>query len=589
LPTGSRDRNSHGSAASRLGLTALAIVCAGASLWLPETWYRPLPPVDPLPAPPVSGWFLLRVFLAIDALVLFVLAFRTPAWSPLPTDARIGQRESVGTARSAPPWLWLCIITVLGLVLRVIALDSDLWLDEVSPLLLYGDASPWQIVTSYISGNNHLLNTLLVKAVIAIAGESEWSVRVPAVLFGVASIPLLYAVARQGLGSTAAGLSASLLLATSYHHVFFSQNARGYTALVFFALAASALLARGLAQDRRRDWIAYIACVVLGMSSLLVFGFVLAGHALVGIAAVVAVRRRGGAAWPLARRMAVVFAAGTWLALHVYVVTLPGIYVYVRSTYVDPSVGFAPVSSELAREVLRALSTGYGRGALIALIPAAILGVAGVRRLFARNPLLLAALAAPLAVQFVVVAGLGLLILPRTFLHALPLALLVLTAAIESVVEWTGTALRRRGVRTGSSDVWTVAVTMVIAAAGAVALARYYQVPKQPYRAALAHAAALTRPDGVIVVAHNARGGALYYAPRLGPASERVRYAYEDADVAAAIADTGGRPVAIVTTFPRALRLDQPDLDRRLRDGWRIEREFAATINDGEVLIWIPK
>ena len=42
-------------------------------------------------------------------------------------------------------WL-LAAVTLLALVLRVIALDSDLWLDELTPIRAYRDASAWQVM-----------------------------------------------------------------------------------------------------------------------------------------------------------------------------------------------------------------------------------------------------------------------------------------------------------------------------------------------------------------------------------------------------------------------------------------------------------
>jgi hypothetical protein len=42
----------------------------------------------------------------------------------------------------------------------------------------------------------------------------------------------------------------------------------------------------------------------------------------------------------------------------------------------------------------------------------------------------------------------------------------------------------------------------------------------------------------------------------------------------------------IVTTFPRALRADLPDIAERIERGWRPRRRFAATIGDGDITVW---
>ena len=65
----------------------------------------------------------------------------------------------------------LAAITALALALRLIGVNSDLWLDEITTVQIYSQASLLHIIASYTSTNNHLLNTLLVKLAVAWAGE----------------------------------------------------------------------------------------------------------------------------------------------------------------------------------------------------------------------------------------------------------------------------------------------------------------------------------------------------------------------------------------------------------------------------------
>ena len=46
-------------------------------------------------------------------------------------------------------------------------------------------------------------------------------------------------------------------MATSYHHIWFSQNARGYTMIGFFALASTWLLLKAGETRRPRDYALY--------------------------------------------------------------------------------------------------------------------------------------------------------------------------------------------------------------------------------------------------------------------------------------------------------------------------------------------
>src|SRR5690606_19936697 len=69
--------------------------------------------------------------------------------------------------------------------------------------------------------------------------------RVPAVVFGVLCIPMLFLLADRVTSRVEAWM-ASLLLTVSYHHIWFSQNARAYTGLLFFAMLTTWLFLIGL-------------------------------------------------------------------------------------------------------------------------------------------------------------------------------------------------------------------------------------------------------------------------------------------------------------------------------------------------------
>ena len=159
---------------------------------------------------------------------------------------------------ASPPWGWLVLLTAVAAVLRTIGIDGGLWYDEVLTLLESVRSPFSEIATNFPSNNQHTLFSLLAHASIGVFGEHAWSLRLPAVLFGVATVPMLFVCARQCATSTEA-LLACLLMTVSYHHVWFSQNARGYSAAAFFTLVCSWLLLRGLRRRRagrvaRRLW-----------------------------------------------------------------------------------------------------------------------------------------------------------------------------------------------------------------------------------------------------------------------------------------------------------------------------------------------
>ena len=96
-------------------------------------------------------------------------------------------------------------------------------------------------------------------------------------LFGVASIGRLFLFSRQA-GSTRQALFAAALFTFSYHHIWFSQNARGYSGLLFWALLSSYFLIRALREDRPGLWLAYTATASLGIYTHITMLFVIAGQ-----------------------------------------------------------------------------------------------------------------------------------------------------------------------------------------------------------------------------------------------------------------------------------------------------------------------
>ncbi|MEP6717064.1 MAG: glycosyltransferase family 39 protein, partial [Terriglobia bacterium] len=173
-------------------------------------------------------------------------------------------------------------LTLLALCLRVIGLNTGLWWDEIFFLIVSVRHPLQQIVTVFPGDNQHPLYSVLAWMSVNAFGEHAWTLRLPAMLFGVASVPMLYL-----LGASVArrpeALLAAAFLTVSYHHVWFSQDARGYSALAFWTLAATWLLLRGLRTQTRGPWIGYGIVVALGVYTHLTMMFLVASHLLICI------------------------------------------------------------------------------------------------------------------------------------------------------------------------------------------------------------------------------------------------------------------------------------------------------------------
>jgi mannosyltransferase len=100
----------------------------------------------------------------------------------------------------------------------------------------WGDEVAWMNFSQIIFDYPVLrwpVSPLLIHQALKFLGTSEFSARVVPALLGVITVPVLYFLVKNIFGSLAALISA-LLLAISPWHLYWSQNARFYTSLLFF-------------------------------------------------------------------------------------------------------------------------------------------------------------------------------------------------------------------------------------------------------------------------------------------------------------------------------------------------------------------
>ena len=158
----------------------------------------------------------------------------------------------------------LLLICLFGFSLRVYRLgDQSIWLDEymgicnlqaptfLSNLRLLQLIQPEQAASP--------LYYMLQYYWARIAGMELDRLRWLPLLLGMTSIPLVYLIGSYLCGRTA-GLLASLCLALSSQHVWFSQEPRPYALLTPLAALALYGLMRGIREDSRKWWILNAVC-----------------------------------------------------------------------------------------------------------------------------------------------------------------------------------------------------------------------------------------------------------------------------------------------------------------------------------------
>jgi dolichyl-phosphate-mannose-protein mannosyltransferase len=169
---------------------------------------------------------------------------------------------------------YLLPILTLALLCRLYPLDRGLGQDELYTAVHFVEApSIWKIIFSNDAFNNHIGYSLMARFSEGLLGRSEWALRLPALLLGMATLCIFFIFARSILGYVPA-LLGTLLLALSPPHIGWSVAARGYSAMIFFTLLSSYLYLRLLRDPVRREAVVFIGASVLGIYTHLYSVFV---------------------------------------------------------------------------------------------------------------------------------------------------------------------------------------------------------------------------------------------------------------------------------------------------------------------------
>jgi uncharacterized membrane protein len=130
--------------------------------------------------------------------------------------------------------LWaVAALTLLAFGLRVFWLDhQSLWFDE--GWSWYVATRTWSVmgdILRQVDSHPPLYYTAL-KIWLALAGESDFSLRCLSVIAGTLAIPVAYVLGRRLLGPKSMALAAALCLAVSPPHIDYSQEVRMYAWVV---------------------------------------------------------------------------------------------------------------------------------------------------------------------------------------------------------------------------------------------------------------------------------------------------------------------------------------------------------------------
>lgn len=502
-----------------------------------------------LPVGLVSGLWLFKLLLVAHG----VAALGLRRWLPAGAQDR---REA------AIPFGPMLALLLAGVAIRLPGLGDGLWYDEIQTLVDYVRQPMGVLVTTFDSTNQHLLFSIAARVTTVLLGESAFALRLPAVLFGVASLWAAVWFGQRWLPRREAWWSA-VVLAVSYHHVWFSQNARGYTGLLLGTLIATGLFVDLLRSDRptaRLVWCYAIAAALTVLTHVTAL-VVVAGHGLVWLAAA---RHRppGAARW--APLVALVLA-GT-AALTCYAPVLPQLLGAVGTSGTSaPGIVWQRPGWFIAEAV-----TGLVRGipAGIVLVPVAGLVIlAGLVEAFRRDRGTVLLMVLPMGIIAVLLLGTGHNLWPRFFFFG-----------AGFVVQWAvhgGFVLLARVIPSHAVRIGDAGLALVTLAS--LALLPRAWAPKQDFPAAEAWLAGNAGPSDAVVATEMLD---LPMNRWLGKDWPVVR----TADALAARESPGGE-TWVLYTFPIRLEAIAPDLWQRLQQAYDIAHTIPASINGGAIVI----
>ena len=154
-------------------------------------------------------------------------------------------------------------LTLLGLAIRIANFDQSLFADEISTYFVVHDHSLGGML--HALRDNDLSSEISPPLYFILAwlsaklGSSPDWLRLPSLIAGTASIPLVYLLGARTVGR-AAGLVGAAVMALAPFMVYYSTEARAYALIVALTAATALALVIAVGERRLRWWIVYGIC-----------------------------------------------------------------------------------------------------------------------------------------------------------------------------------------------------------------------------------------------------------------------------------------------------------------------------------------
>lgn len=375
------------------------------------------------------------------------------------------------------------------------------------------------------------------------------------------------------LGSRREGLLSAGFLTFSYHHLWFSQNARGYTGLLFWTIFSSWLLLRALREGKLQLWLLYAIAVALGTYTHITMIFVVIGQFVVYLITVFRRRKESMPGWWIGGVVGFVLAG--LVTFQLYALVLPQLLNW-RSSTLAPWHGRVTVVAWtdpvwMVLELIKGMNISFG-SIILVIVAIFVFGV-GILDFLRKEPSVVWLLAIPVIVGLTVIMSIRSTLFPRFVFFTLGFGVLIVIRGTVLSGDITGRFLRLDFAKRYSLGIF-LCVGLISVSAISVPLA---YAPKQDYEGALQFVEEKKQPGDVVVTFGLT---ALPYESYYKVGWKEVK-ALEDLKMVRSLA----KRTWLVYTMPTLVESASPEIMKSIRSDFSLVKEFPGTLNGGSIFV----
>lgn len=400
----------------------------------------------------------------------------------------------------------LTAITLLAAFLRIYQLGAEsLWLDEATTYMVASN-SFFQVLEVTSNDVHPPLYYILVHFFLLL-GNSEIILRLPSMIMGILSVPVLYFITAR-MFSLKEGLVSSFLLSVSMVHIYYSQEARMYSMLLFLSLCSMYFFYLATEDNKKVYWVLFSFFTVLTIYTHYFGFFIFPIEILFYLVTQLSFTGNGKSKLPFAIKDVLNFKMFTASALAVGILIIPRIQVFFEqaASRVGGEVTWGIGPSQLLPVLLSDFST-FSESPSVVFMLLFITGIIVTVLQKRRQSLLLSLwLVLPLLVSFYLAAVMP--FQPRYLIFLLPAFLIFVSRGITIIpylfISDTGNSEKKKKNETGNAElkrsIMIVVIVLVVFLGSIGSLIGYYTtVQKNDWRQVSSTLESATQQGDVIV------------------------------------------------------------------------------------------